>query len=219
MSESWPQATLYERTVFYAKLFSHPKPVIPAWSTILAAIIAFGIGTRFWLINHRKRQIKNKMPTWVPNPTCLMFVVIGLVFWVSAVKPELPDANVILSLAIDDFPPLALTNDYLFSFDGSVQRKRNKPIAFKGFARGCLVIPLKPGESNKVFTFLAENACERSFDKVQCGIAFPKDWKISADEKWAPACLSWFWLSLIAPVYDRGFISPRSNRALNILRL
>ena len=83
-----------------ALLNSHPKPVVLAWTTMLAAIIVFGLGTRFWLINHRKKQTKNKIPEWVPNVVCLVFAILGLSFWVYAVCQEKRESPPHLSLVL-----------------------------------------------------------------------------------------------------------------------
>jgi hypothetical protein len=94
-----------------ALLNSHPKPIVLAWSTILAAIIIFGLGTRFWLINHRKKQTRNKIPKWIPNVAFLLFTIIGLVFWGLAVLREQP---------IEDRPAKQI--DWPEAFDGSTNR-------------------------------------------------------------------------------------------------
>jgi len=115
----------------------------------------------------------------------LISLILGGIWAIKRESEPAPRANIILSLQVDDLLPIPLTNDFLFSGDAFFSREvSNGPVVVKGFARGCLIIPLKPGESNKVFTFFAENACDLTFDKIQAAIAFPKDWKIKADAKW-----------------------------------
>jgi hypothetical protein len=67
-----------------AFLNSRPKPVLLAWGLIFIAVSLVGAAAYFWLINHRKKQAKNKMPAIVPSMVCVIIIALGLMVSVFA---------------------------------------------------------------------------------------------------------------------------------------
>lgn len=98
-----------------------------------------------------------------------------------------PSPHFTLSLEIGEMPAtkLFLTNDFLF-------RRRivkvgdlpNGAITFNSFVSGVLVIPVQPGESNKVFNFIIENDSDVKVTDLQAAVGFPKSWECGFDPKW-----------------------------------
>jgi len=92
------------------------------------------------------------------------------------------------SLQIGDSPTdvVLLTNDFLF--DWHFENTSNLPngaFVFKGIAKGCVVIPVQYGESNKVFNFIIENDSAIKVIDLEVAVGFPKDWKCGLDSaKW-----------------------------------
>src|SRR5208283_5114499 len=85
-------------------------------------------------------------------------VLKALVFVLSSRQHELKP-HFIISLQIGDSnTPLLLTNEFLcsgrFVNNGKLS---NGSLSLKQFADGCIVVPVQPGESNIIFSFIVEN--------------------------------------------------------------
>ena len=84
-----------------------------------------------------------------------------------------PDSTVLLT---DKF----LFGSYIVS-NGVLPDRR---FSFAGLSDACLVIPVEPGESNKVFNFIAENDSEATVVNLEATLGFPDNWKCAPDPKW-----------------------------------
>jgi hypothetical protein len=50
--------------------------------------------------------------------------------------------------------------------------------------KGCLIIPVQPGETNEVFKFTAENDSSVKVNDLEFSVTLPESWGCLADSKW-----------------------------------
>ena len=118
--------------------------------------------------------------------------IVGIVTFIAWLIPERPKPHphFALSLQIGDSSAstVLLTNDFLFS--EHIVKSGDLPngnILFNSHANGCLVIPLKPAESNIVFNLMVENDSSVKVSDLAVAMGFPKDWECGLDStKWRP---------------------------------
>lgn len=183
------------------------------WAYLAELVLAGAVGTGIWLFG--EHLISHGHTTWgsvvsfvafcfyfatVPitaikiwaRPKLIWPLFVGfcslmaLVFTLSSRQHELKP-HFILSLQIDDSATaLLLTNDFLFhNRMENVGNLPNGSIIFKGRANGCLVVPVQPGESNKIFRFIIENDSPVKVTDLEVVVGFPKGWKCGLDStKW-----------------------------------
>ena len=121
-----------------------------------------------------------------------VLTVITFVAWlVSPLIPERskPRPHFTLSLQIGDSSTdvVVLTNDCLFQAGmvNVITNFSNGFLFFNGIAKGCVVIPAQSGESNKTFSFIAENDSPVKVTDLEVAVGFPKDWELGLDStKW-----------------------------------
>jgi hypothetical protein len=119
----------------------------------------------------------------------ISLVPVAVVVWINS-RPE-PKPNFIVSLQIGDSSatPILLTNDFLFGeqiFNSS--NLSSGSISFNMRNKGCIVIPMKPTETNAVFNFTAENDSPLKINDLVATVGFPNNWKGGADSaKWRPS--------------------------------
>jgi hypothetical protein len=104
-------------------------------------------------------------------------------------KSSAPKPHFTLSLQTRDFPEaiVALTNDCLFrpGMVNVITNLSNGSLFFRGIASGCVVIPVRDGESNTVFRFIAENDSSVNVNDLVISAGFPDFGKIGLDStKW-----------------------------------
>jgi len=64
----------------------------------------------------------------------------------------------------------------------------NGSLSLKQFADGCIVVPVQPGESNIIFSFIVENDSPVKITDLEMGVGFPKGRKYGLDStKWHEA--------------------------------
>jgi hypothetical protein len=157
-----------------------------AWTFIFGGFVFTALTLRLWLINHKA---KHPMPDWMPNGSCAAVVIIGLLGCLYACFLERNEIkpHFIISLQIGDSPTskVFLTNEFLFRRRMvNVGSLSNGSFRFNSYVNGCLVIPVQPGESNKVFNFIAENDSTVKVTDLEAAVGFPKEWKCGIDPKW-----------------------------------
>jgi hypothetical protein len=133
----------------------------------------------------------SKGRVWLSTAYAIIWVLLAVVAYViwHPKKPE-PKPHFTLSLQIDGSPgTVVLTNEYFFqSGMVNVIHSSNGFLLFNGIANGCVVIPVQPRESNKVFNFIAENDSPVKVTDLQLAVGFPKDWELGFDStKWHAA--------------------------------
>ena len=82
---------------------------------------------------------------------------------------------------------VVLTNDCLFraGMVNVITNLSNGFLFFNGIANGCVVIPVASGESNKIFSFIAENDSPVKVTDLEIAVGFPKNWELGLDStKW-----------------------------------
>jgi hypothetical protein len=67
----------------------------------------------------------------------------------------------------------------------------NGAFMFHTFVSGCIIIPVQPGESNKVFNIIAENDSPVTVNDLETFVGFPKEWQCGFDPKWHKVGESW----------------------------
>ena len=119
----------------------------------------------------------------------LNFLLFVFLIWKSEFPQPGPRPHFTVSLQIGDSSAstVILTNDCLFraSVINVITNFPNGFMFFNGVPSGILVIPVQPGESNKVFNFIAENDSPFTVNDLEIAIGLPKDWKLGLDSiKW-----------------------------------
>lgn len=91
----------------------------------------------------------------------------------------------VLSLRTDDSPEseVFLTNDFLFISHWD-NIGSNGWVQFTGYSDSVIVIPVRLGESNKVFNFSIETDSSVKANELQVMVGLPKDSQYSMDIKW-----------------------------------
>jgi hypothetical protein len=126
-------------------------------------------------------KFKKRIVTGVWIAWALMCLVLLLT------KSVEPKPHFVISLQIGDSAAstVFLTNDFLFSRRMvSIGNLPNGSSLFHTIINGCLVIPVQPGESNKVFNFIAENDSVVKVTDLEAVVGFPKGWGFGIDPKW-----------------------------------
>jgi hypothetical protein len=127
---------------------------------------------------------KNQWRGWTLALWLISLIPIATVVWINS-RPE-PKIDFDVELQIEGSSPVVLTNEFFFKA-GMVNElhKTNGFLLFNGVAAGCIVVPVFPGESNKVFNLTVENKSPfRVFDLVGI-VGFPKENEIGIDqERW-----------------------------------
>ena len=98
-----------------------------------------------------------------------------------------PRPHFIFSLQIGNSfsVPIILTNDCFFRAGMVNVTHSNGFVLFNGIANGAIVIPMQPGESNKAFSFIAENDSPLKVNDLEIVVGFPDDWELGLDStKW-----------------------------------
>jgi hypothetical protein len=135
---------------------------------------------------YKRLNIWNKLGVIASVLTVITFVV-----WFAALLiPERPKPrpHFALSLQLGTSPEakVLLTNDFLFT--GRFVNAGNLPngsFLFRGIPDGCIVIPVQSGESNEVFSFIAENDSPVKVNDLEIAVGFPKDCECGLDPtKW-----------------------------------
>jgi hypothetical protein len=163
-------------------LNSHPKPVVRAWGFICAGFFFFAFAVRFWIINHRKRQEKNRIPGWVPNQLCLWIFAFGLIIYVFAVWHEEPEPRPHLKAVLTHVngvkANLELTNTFLLFSD-----PQSPPLPED--IVGALFIPVR--SSNDLSASLnvsLYNDSILSAGSIKCLMEIPVELRFSASGEW-----------------------------------
>lgn len=122
---------------------------------------------------------------------------IGLCVIALLTKSEQPEQHVVLSMQIGDSPDdkITLTNRYLCraSLINIITNLPDGFSFFNGLPVGFMIVPMRPGESNTVFTFIAKNDSPLPVANLEMTVGFPKDWKLGLDsDKWHTASLRLF---------------------------
>lgn len=109
-------------------------------------------------------------------------VLMALVFFVSSEKKPESKPHFTLSLRVGDSPrdTVVLTNDCLFisSAVNVITNFSDGFAFFNGIPEGMLLIPVEPGESNKVFNFIAKNDSPLAINDLEIIAGFSNDWKL-----------------------------------------
>ena len=107
-----------------------------------------------------------------------------LLLLTKSVEPH-PQFTISLQIGDSTDDTLILTNDFLFKRRIlKVGDLPNGKIMFKSTVNGCVVIPVRPNESNKVFNFIASDSPVKVSD-LEALVGFPKDWECGVDpNKW-----------------------------------
>jgi hypothetical protein len=151
------------------------------------------VGCGIGLVCHhikKSRLIKRVWKLFWPL-LVLDFLVFAFLFWHVEIESEKPYPHFTFSLQVGDSPAatVLLTNDCLFRAGVvNVIHFTNNFLLFNGIANGCIVIPVSPEESNKVFSLIAENDSAVKVNDLEVAVGFPKDWKLGLDSsKWHEA--------------------------------
>ena len=99
-----------------------------------------------------------------------------------------PRPHFVASIQIGDDPAarVFLTNDFLTKQHFTNKTNYgNGDFEFGGYVNGCLVIPVRPEQTNQVFTFILENDSSIKVNDLEIAVGFPKDWNCGLDStKW-----------------------------------
>jgi hypothetical protein len=128
----------------------------------------------------------------------LIWVVWGLLCAVALfTESGQPKPHFTVSLQIGDSSDAAivLTNESLFkaSIINTITNFSDGFSFVNGVPVAVLLLPMLPGETNTVFTFIAKNDSPLMVGSVEMAVAFPADWKLGFDpEKWREAKMNLF---------------------------
>jgi len=121
----------------------------------------------------------------------LDFLLFAFLILKSEFPPPEPKPFFTPALQISGSSPstLLLTNDcfFLAGIENTITNFSNKFLIFNGVPNACIVIPLQPGESNKVFNFIIENNSPVKVNDLEVIVGFLNEWKLGLNsEKWHP---------------------------------
>jgi hypothetical protein len=150
-----------------------------------------------------------------------------LLFWLVSIIPlavvvcinskPLPKPEFVFGLQLGELPTdtVVLTNDFLFRQRTVKYADLLKgAAAFHTYVDGCVMIPVRPGETNKVFTVAVVNISPVTVNDLQVVVGFPDSWKIGFDSsKWRKARLSFEipkWLVTVTNVQFLEFQCPEA---------
>ena len=141
------------------------------------------------LQRYKRLNIWNKLGVIASIVGILVFILTVILLLIPK-RPKLhPRFTVSLQIGDSSTVPVVLTNDCLFraGMVNVITNFSNGSLLFNGIANGCVVIPAQPGESNKVFSFIAENDASVKVSDLEIAVGFPKEWELGLDStKWHP---------------------------------
>jgi hypothetical protein len=141
-------------------------------------------------------EMVNGSKRWVWSSygfACILNGLVALLVWHPTRQPPQPHFTLSLQAGDDPDSIVDLTNDFLFVSEYSLSRTNSDGrLWFNGTTRACILVPLSPYESNKVFTVTAENDSSIKVSDLEVAVGFPKDWKCLPDSKWKQIDLSLF---------------------------
>jgi hypothetical protein len=171
------------------------------------------------LTHHAIKGWKPRKKVFIRIYAFACIVLPFLLFWLA--KPSnVERPHFILSLEMGDHPDstVLLTNDCLFEagFLNEI-RKTNDFMLFNGVAASCVVVPVLPGESNKVFNFIVENESPVKVADLIAIFGTLKGSRIGLDpEKWnAIAGVHWFIPGWKQQITNLQFWASQSSWSLN----
>lgn len=119
---------------------------------------------------------------------CVFCVLMALAFTFSSRPSTKLKPHFTLSLQIggSSISTIVLTNDCFFRVGMvNVIHSTNDFLVFNGIVNGCIVIPVQQGESNKAFSFIAENDSPIKVNDLEIAVGLPKEWELGLDStKW-----------------------------------
>jgi hypothetical protein len=154
--------------------------------SLLFVFLAFAASARSFWIQYTTNN-GSRFDGYV-RAACIVFVGVassaGLLWW--HYGHTQPKPHVTLSLQVQGAPPLPLTNDCLFRVGMlNVLHRTNGFLFFNGVAGGCVVVPVHVGETNKIFSFIAENDSPVKIADLALIVGFPDSSQIALDpSKW-----------------------------------
>jgi hypothetical protein len=133
--------------------------------------------------------VRKRKAIWVSYGILCLFV--GLAYFRPEPDSPKPHLTVSLKLGDSDDTVVFFTNDFLLT--QGYQTNANRPdgrFTFYGYPDACLVIPVQPGETSKVFNFVAENDSLVKITDLEVMVGFPNTWTCSPAEKWGKVKVS-----------------------------
>jgi hypothetical protein len=155
---------------------------------LLIGLVFASLALRLTLINFGSTHVfATRWGFGVAIPSVLLC---GLLFCfeLKSGRPE-PKPHFTFELQTMDLPAaiVALTNDCLFraGMVNVITNFSNGYLFFNGIAAGCVVIPVRDGESNAVFRFIAESDSSVNVSDLEIAVGFPDFWNLGLDlTKW-----------------------------------
>jgi hypothetical protein len=148
-----------------------------------AAFVTLGI--RLSLMNRMKASTANACFWSILLAIFVLCIMLAVIVFPKPSVPPKPHLTVSLQLGDSEDSVVLLTNDFLCT-SGFVTN-RNRPdgsFIFQDYPDGCLVIPMQPGETSKVFNFVAENDSPVKITDLQVMVGFPKNMVCNPGDKW-----------------------------------